>query len=227
MMATGGKNLLIGLVMILAFWVSYALKPKPYAVDPNSKVVLESMIPKEFLGWKVDEAIVPVQVDPQRLELQNKIYNQTLSRTYFNEHGDRVMLSIAYGGDMSDSMQVHRPEVCYAAQGFSVDDVEAIIINTGFGNISSRKLIAKMGNRNEPIIYWITIGDTASLSRLEWKIQTIKYALTGKVAGGILFRVSSIGEKNYAYQLEQNFVIDLMKSISPENRKRLIGSKTI
>ena len=226
-MSTNGRNMLIGIAMILAFWGTYVFKPIPYAVNPNSKVDLESMIPKEFLGWKVDKTIVPVQVDPQRLELLNEIYNQTLSRTYFNENGDRVMLSIAYGGDMSDSMQVHRPEVCYSAQGFHVDNVEAANINTGFGKISSRKLIAKMGSRNEPIIYWITIGDTASLTRLDWKIQTIKYALTGKVADGILFRISTIGEKDYAYQIEQKFVVDLMKSVSPENRKLLIGNKTI
>lgn len=37
-------------------------------------------------------------VNPQQTELLNKLYNQTLSRTYINRRtGDYVMLSIAYG----------------------------------------------------------------------------------------------------------------------------------
>ena len=48
----------------------------------------------------------------------NKIYNQTLTRTYINPRGDRIMLSIAYGRDQSDALQMHKPELCYPAQGF-------------------------------------------------------------------------------------------------------------
>ena len=227
MTVTSSKNLVIGLALIAGFWGSFALKPTKHVTAQGPKVNLESMIPKEFADWKIDESIIPLQVDPERLALLSKIYNQTLSRTYVNNNGERVMLSIAYGGDMSESMQVHRPEVCYTAQGFRIQDTETVSIDTGFGFISGKRIIAKMGNRSEPITYWITVGNTVSLSSLKWKLEKLKFALTGKIADGLLFRVSSLGEKDSAYLLQQEFVKILLKSISAEERKRLIGSTTL
>lgn len=32
-----------------------------------------------------------------------------------------------------------------------------------------------------PVIYWITVGDTAAVNGLEWKLAQLKYGLTGKV----------------------------------------------
>jgi EpsI family protein len=185
------------------------------------------MIPVQFAGWKVDETVIPVQPDPERLALINKIYNQTLSRTYINNNGDRVMLSIAYGGDQSDSMQVHRPEVCYTGNGFQMKDIEIVDLDTGYGIIPVKRIFALMGERREPITYWITIGDTVEVNTLKWKLQQLKYGLTGRVPDGMLFRVSSFGEKVTAYPLQKEFIKDLLKSISSESRQRLIGSTTL
>ena len=161
------------------------------------------------------------------MELLNKLYNQTLSRTYKNENGEIVMLSIAYGGDQSDAMQVHKPEVCYVAQGFQIESVEINNLDTGYGLIPVKRLFAKMGQRHEPITYWITIGDTVAVNSLKWKLQQLKYGLTGNVPDGLLFRISSIGQKENAYSLQNNFTQLLMKSVTPEDRKRLIGNTTL
>jgi hypothetical protein len=43
----------------------------------------------------------------------------------------------------------------------------------------------------------------------------------------MLFRVSSIDrDQARAYALQQTFVIDLLKSVSPQTRKRLSGLQT-
>ncbi len=227
MKATIIKNLLIGLALILATWAGFALRPTKHVADQGPKINLESMIPKQFADWKIDDTVIPLQADPERLALLNKIYNQTLSRTYVNHNGERIMLSIAYGGDQSDSMQVHRPEVCYTGQGFQMLEVEIGTLNTGHGIIPVKKVVAKMGSRLEPIIYWITIGGTVAVNSLKWKLVQLKYGLTGKVPDGMLFRVSSLGEKASAYPLQEDFIKALMKSITPENRKHLIGNTTL
>jgi EpsI family protein len=227
MITTDSKNLLIGLALIVAFWGGFALKPTKKIIDQKPKINLVSMIPEQFAGWKIDENIIPIQPDPERLALINKIYNQTLSRTYINNNGDRVMLSIAYGGDQSDSMQVHRPEVCYTGNGFQMTDIEIVDFDTGYGIIPVKRIFALMGERREPITYWITIGDTVEVNTLKWKLQQLKYGLTGKVPDGMLFRVSSFGEKVTAYPLQKVFIKDLLKSISSESRQRLIGRTTL
>lgn len=221
------KYLLIGLALIVAAAGGVALKPTRHVADQGPKIDLETMIPKQFGEWKIDETIAPLQVDPQRLEVLNRIYNQTLSRTYINLKGERIMLSIAYGGDQSDSMQVHKPEVCYPAQGFQVLKLATGMFDTGFGNIPVKRLLAAQGARVEPIIYWLTVGDTVAVGGLKWKLAQLKYGLTGKVPDGLLFRVSSLGDEATAYPVQEDFTRVLLKALSPENRKRLIGSTTL
>ena len=227
MKSVNNRNLLIGIVMILAFWAGFALKPTKHAADYAPKFDLETEIPKNFSGWQVDETIVPIQADPERLALISKIYNQTLSRTYVNAKGDRIMLSIAYGGDQSDAMQVHRPEVCYTGNGFTMTDLTTINFDTGYGVIPVKRVLATMSSRVEPITYWITIGDSVEKNPALRKLQLLKFGLTGTIPDGLLFRVSSIGTQNSQYPVQQDFVATLLKSVTPEFRKRLIGSPAL
>src|SRR5450759_1332037 len=223
MNALNFKCLLIGLTLFVAAVGGVALKPTKHIADQGPKIDLETMIPPQFADWKVDKNVVPLQVEPQMLEYLNHIYNQTLTRTYINQKGERIMLSIAYGGDQSDSMQVHKPEVCYPAQGFQVLKLVTGIFDTGFGHIPVKRLLATQGSRVEPIIYWITIGDTVAVNSLKWKLAQMKYGLTGKVPDGMIFRVSSLGDEVTAYPVQEDFIRVLLKTLSPENRKRLIG----
>jgi len=227
MKSTSGRNLLIGLAMTFAFWGGFALKPTMRVADLSSKFNLETDIPKAFADWKIDETIVPVQPDPEKLALINKIYNQTLSRTYVNQKGERVMLSIAYGGDQSDAMQVHRPEVCYTGNGFTMHDLTTVNFDTGYGVIPVKRVLATMDNRVEPITYWITIGNSVEKNPSLRKLQLLKFGLTGKIPDGLLFRVSSLGEQESQYPIQQDFIQTLLKLITPEFRKRLIGNPTL
>lgn len=227
MNALNFKYLLIGLALFIAAAGGLALKPTQYIADQYPKFDLKTMIPKQFADWKVDESIVPLLVDPKQEALLNKIYNQTLSRTYVNAQGEHIMLSIAYGSDQSKSMQVHKPEVCYPAQGFEILKLVTGMFDTGFGNIPVKRLLAVQGNRVEPIIYWITVGDTVAVNSLKWKLAQLKYGLTGEVADGLIFRVSSLGNEVTAYPIQEDFIRILLKALSPENRKHLIGSTTL
>jgi EpsI family protein len=227
MQAINKTNLLIGLAMLLAALGGVMLKPTNLIADQKPKINLETMIPKQFSEWKIDESIIPLQADPERKALLNKLYNQTLSRTYINQRGDRVMLTIAYGGDQSDAMQVHKPEVCYKAQGFEIQALELDSINTNYGNIPVKKLVAQMGARVEPITYWIKIGDKVAVNTAKWKLEQLKYGLTGKVPDGMLFRVSSIGDKANGYLLQTSFINDLLSSMTADDRIRITGNAEI
>lgn len=153
-----------------------------------------------------------------------KIYNQTLSRTYVNSQGGRIMLSIAYGGDQSDSMAVHKPEVCYPAQGFQILKNKAGIFSTGEGDIPVKRLVAKQGPRIEPITYWTTVGDTVAVSGIKWKLQQMKYGLTGSIPDGLLFRISSIpADESAAYRNQDDFTRALIGAMTPEGKQRIIG----
>lgn len=219
------KPALLGALMGAAAVLAIAATPREFVADSRPKVQLETMIPEEFAGWRIDRSVVPLLADPAATAVLNKIYNQTLARTYVNDAGARVMLSIAYGGDQSDSMQVHKPEVCYPAQGFQVIKQAFDTLGSPFGPIPVKRLVATQGRRVEPITYWITIGDSVALGGLSWKLRQLRYGLTGKVPDGLLFRVSTISANDVeAYRLQDDFVKGLLQAVPDDSRLRLIGN---
>ncbi len=218
------KALSLLFAMLFAAALSAVATPRTRIADQGPKVDLEVIVPREFAGWHVDTQIKPVIASPDAQAILNKIYNQTLSRTYVNPNGDRVMLSMAYGGDQSDAMQVHKPEVCYPAQGFSVLKILKAQLTTPFGALPVTRLVAQQGPRNEPITYWITVGDHVALSGLDRKLQVMKYGLTGRVPDGMLVRVSSIDrDEANAYRIQEEFLNAMLASLDPGGRVRVAG----
>lgn len=217
-------SLVVGALMLSSAALTKVATPTAKMADFHSRFELAEIIPKQFGEWQVDTAIVPLQIDPDTQARLNKIYNQTLSRTYVNRDGERIMLSIAYGGDQSDSMSVHRPEVCYTAQGFQISRQVDTRMSTDFGPLPIRQLYAISGGRHEPITYWITVGDKATESGAKAKLAQLRYGLSGTVPDGMLVRVSNIGtDTAAAYTLQKRFVSELLHSLTPDSRKRLIG----
>lgn len=221
------KHLVIGLCMFAAAGMALALKPTVKVADSGPKIDLETLIPKAFGDWKIDTTIAPLIADPELEARLGKIYNQTLTRTYVNARNERVMLSIAYGGDQSDNMAVHKPEVCYPAQGFQILKSPRIgAFSTGEGDIPVKRLVAGQGPRVEPITYWTTVGGVVEVHGLKWKLQQLKFGLTGRIPDGLLFRVSSIQEdESRAYQIQDDFTRAMIKVMKPEERERIIGKR--
>ncbi len=220
------KHLIVGLLMFAAAGMALALRPTERMADVDRTVDLETMIPKQFGDWRMENTIAPIILNPVQKAVIEKIYNQTLSRTYVNSRNERIMLSIAYGGDQSDSMAVHKPEVCYPAQGFEILKKKDGRFSTGFGEIPVRRLVAAQGRRVEPITYWTTVGNTVAIKEgLQWKLSQIKYGLTGKIPDGLLFRISSIqADEGAAYGAQDDFSRALLGALTPEGKQRIIGA---
>ena len=220
------KHLLIGLSMFTAIGLSFALTPKVKIADQRPKINLETMIPQQFGDWKLDATVVPLQVNPELQAALDKVYNQTLTRTYVNANGERVMLSIAYGADQDDNLQIHLPEGCYKGQGFAVGEKTKGVMQTLFGQVPVSKLVATMGQRNEPITYWVVVGGEVARDSWEMKKAKLKHALKGEIADGILIRVSSITpDMDRGYELQREFSEAMLKAMTPGQRARLIGGQ--
>lgn len=215
----------MALLMVSSAALAVALKPSQRLVEELPPLSLEEAIPKSFGDWRIDDSIVPIDPSPDVQASLDAIYSQLLARTYVNSSGERVMLSIAYGSDQSgDGSQVHRPEFCYTAQGFQVMANNVGSLLTQYGTLPVRRLLAVQGRRNEPITYWVTVGDKATLPGIDRKLSQLAYGLTGKIPDGMLVRVSSISGKNdAAYQLQEKFIRDMLLSMDPKDRLRVAG----
>ena len=222
------RKLIIGVAMMACAGFAILLAPREQIAKQGVPINLESMIPMQFSQWRSDQtAVGPTRITAAQEATLKEIYSQTLSRTYENSNGERVMLSIAYGGNQSDEMQVHKPEICYPAQGFQLlKGVRKGTMKTRFGDIPVKRMVAVQGNRIEPVTYWITIGDQVVINSFKWKLTQLRYGLTGKVPDGLLFRVSSLGmDEAAAYSIQEAFVNSLLESIDKKSQGRLIGAQ--
>jgi EpsI family protein len=214
------------LVMLAAAAAAHILTPHTKLAQQDGGLSLTSAIPDAFGPWKLDKRTYASVINPQAEQLVKATYNQTLSRVYLDDNGHRVMMSIAYGENQTDSgNEIHHPEVCYPAQGFSISQQSLGEIKTSIGNIRTRRLITNLGKtRIEPVTYWIMIGTKVALTGLEKKIAELRHGLRGEIVDGLLFRISTIdADSERAFQIQDQFVRDLIPALSPLNRARLAG----
>lgn len=219
------KRAIVMFALVLAAALAgYVWKPTQHLSDMRSRTNLEQMFPKSFGEWVVDERM-PVQlVSPDQQALLNKIYNQTLSRTYTNAAGERIMLSVAYGGDQSDGTRAHRPEVCYPAQGFQIQTDSSDKLMIDGQRVPARLLVARQGARIEPITYWVVVGERVALSGPEQKFAQLAYSVRGIVPDGMLVRVSTIdADSKRAYALQHRFLSSLAAAIDTSVKARVFG----
>jgi EpsI family protein len=218
-------NLLIGIVLLAAASLALALTPQAKQhVEQGPVLNLEEVFPEQIGEWKIDTSL-PIVLPPQDVqESLQKIYSQTLSRTYINSSGERVMLSIAYGNGLDKQLDVHRPEYCYRAQGFDVEGYRDQVIKSAYGDIPVRRLVATQGSRIEPISYWITIGGKSVSSTFERKLLKLRRVLTDQVDSGLLIRVSTIEpDLNAAYATQEGFINALVGSIQPQYKQFILN----
>ena len=217
------RNILIALLLIVGMVLAVLLRPTYRMANHGPAISLEKMIPSKFGEWKLEPEQNTQIVNPQIKATLDRIYTQTVSRTYLNNRNQRVMLSVAYGPDQGDAKALHYPEVCYPAQGFKVTSMGQTQLHTDFGNIKVKKLIAQNSGRTEPITYWTTVGDKVVRGAREAKLTQLEYGFKGVVPDGLIFRVSSISDSEEDFLLHQSFVAEVVKAMSAENRAKIAG----
>ena len=199
-------------------------RPTKHLADQLGMPNLEAMFPTQFGEWRIDSSMPVILPAPNVQAMLDKIYNQTLARTYVNPRGQRVMLSVAYGGDQSDGTSAHRPEACYPAQGFAITANRAVVLSMPGRTLSARTLMANMGARYEPITYWVVVGDKVVTTGIGQKLAQMRYGVRGIIADGMLVRVSNI-DANMAQgaALNERFIVELATSLDAKSVPRVFG----
>ncbi len=203
-----------------------AMVPRKALIDGAPAIDLQAMVPEQFGTWRIDPRVIPVQPGADLQKVIEESYDQTLARTYVNDHGYQIMLSIAYGGKRNQGMDIHRPEICYPSQGLALrrDTVDAQLLLDS-RTLPVKRLVAGNGNRNEPISYWLVIGRSVASFGYGHRIALLKYGLTGRVPDGMLVRVSSVdNDEPRSFAMQDIFVRDLLSAVRPDDRERLLGA---
>lgn len=212
-----GRSLAVSIVLLGAAACATMLTPTRSLAERRPVPDLESQIPASFGDWIRDNQADILLVAPDLQASVKRLYSQTISRTYVNRQGLRVMLSIAYGGNqLGNELQAHRPEYCYKAQGFTLLDSNDARIKLLSGDLPVRRLVARQHNRIEPITYWMVVGETPALPGIQRKLAQLSYGLRGEIPDGMLIRVSSLdGDLGRAFSLQESFISGLQNALPP------------
>ncbi len=227
MMAARRRALAVLAASAAASAAAVAMVPRRSAAElalPDMK--LDAMFPLRFGAWQLDPTVVPLMPSAEMQKVVAEAYDQTLARTYINPQGYRVMLSVAYGGRRNQGMDIHRPEICYPAQGLEVRrETRPASFDAGGDALPLKRLVAGHGSRNEPITYWLVIGRSVASFGYGHRLALLKYGLTGRVPDGMLVRISSIDDDEaQSFRMQDVFLRDMLAAVTPQFRNRLIGA---
>lgn len=221
------REMLIGLLGAGAFGTAEFLRPRRRVrLFPNGK--LEDIVPRRFDGWtEMPGGNIIAPTTPN--SLADRLYSATITRIYVPARDDvpPVMLLIAYGGEQSDMLQLHRPEVCYPAVGLDIADRRLTDIPMpGGSRLPATMLTAATAGRVENIVYWTRLGEEFPRSGREQRSDRLKTAMRGVIGDGILVRASTVqtttAEADFAYL--STFLYDLVQNLPPAARKGFIGT---
>lgn len=184
---------------------------------------LPKLFPETLGPWR--SVPLPARpISPDTDALLNKLYSELLERVYVNAKGEQIMLAVAYGADQRGGLEAHKPEVCYPAQGFKIQEDRSETLNTSHGDLAVRRLFATMEQRPEPITYWFTMSEHQVQSTWQKRWVQIRSMMTGRIPDGLLVRVSSIqASPQDGWNLHDRFITDLLNALDEAGRAQVAG----
>lgn len=219
------RTSMLGVLMVLSGLLPFLLVPTKKLSQQIEPIDLEQAVPKSFGEWKIDPNVAPLIPSAETEENLRRTYDQILGRTYVNASGQRMMLSVGYGGTQNRELRAHRQEVCYAAQGFAISKLQKVDLSMNGVTVQSTRMVAQQGARTEPVTYWFTMGDTVVRSFLDRQLVDLKYTLSGYIPDGYLFRVSSLStDVEAAFDNQRLFAAELLAHVDKRLVTRLLGS---
>jgi EpsI family protein len=218
------RDLLLGAACLAGAAGGAALKPRREVKLLQSGKIAD-LAPPSFGGWLSEDVGDPYAVNGKGT-LSAKLYNELVVRQYTNQAAQAaVLMLLAYGGKQSDELQLHRPEVCYPAFGYTLVRNEPLSLPVGPRvTVPARRLAAEQDDRRESIIYWSRMGELIPQDAGQQRAARLQIGMRGIVPDGLLCRFSMTGEN-----VEQNwmtidaFVTELLSAIAPGKRNVLIG----
>jgi len=231
-MSLQARSYLILAILSLTYGAAWSITPKSQLAGAG--VELARRMPERFGGW-IEEPDALAQVDPSlsgaggRDQAQRATYDEVLMRTYQRRDGKRVMVALAYGREQTQELKIHRPELCYRAQGFEVRSLGARVLRLSpNAPVISTALVARNRNRVEIVSYWIRIGDRITRSAWETRWTLLREGLAGRVPDGLLVRTSSLTQSETdageALAVQRDFLVELYRALTPQGRQWLTGA---
>jgi EpsI family protein len=221
------KGLLIGLTLLVAAAGARMLTPTLHGM--GNVPLLEDTLPKAIGEWKLIETAT-MQVGLSTDTSMSQPYNQSVMRSYTDNQGHVISLAVAWGEKQRQEIKIHRPELCYPAQGLQVvelTDITFPIVSANGSSVIGKRLLTRDHNGQYEIVsYWIRIGSVYSDSAWQTRKHIFTEGLAGRIPDGVLVRVSQRAadpsQVNAVYQRQEAFAQQLVAHTEPHSRDLLV-----
>jgi EpsI family protein len=231
-MSPRARGTILTAVLIGASCAAAALTPR---AEVANTLPLAERIPARFGDWTAEpQSVDPVVLVPnaalEPAAAETSSYDDVLMRTYRRGDGARVMAAFAYGRRQTQELKIHRPELCYHAQGFDVSllGVRAVRLDRDL-SVDSLALLTRNRSRIEVVTYWIRVGQR--IARGPWDIRWTIFdaGVHGHVPDGLLVRASSLAgstqDAEHELALQHEFLADLYRDTPDATRAFLTGTR--
>lgn len=224
------RGWMLALAMVVTALGGELLQPRAMDAAEAPTLELATLVPEQFEQWRIDQLAMMVRPDPEVAKQLGELYAATLERTYVDNNGYRIMLSIAYGTRQTDNLRAHLPELCYGAQGFQVEGLiqERVYLGAGYGAMPVTRMMARNALRVEPVTYWLNLSGRVVNNQMQRKLASLAFGIRGAVPDGMLVRVSSVdADMARAYQQQDRFLRQLMDGMNADQRLRVFGHNSL
>lgn len=220
------------LSLALASAAATAVIATPTLHEITDAPSLEQVLPSEFGGWKtLPNPTLQVGLTTGGETSTDQPYDQSVMRSYVDGRGHLIQVAVAWGKKQRQEIKIHRPELCYPAQGLPVKDLKTVtlpVVSPASGEqvVGKRMLAEHRSGQMEAVSYLIRIGSIYSEGAVDTRMHIFKEGLAGRLPDGVLLRVSQVVADKAAlddtYERQEKFMAELVAATPEQARSLLI-----
>lgn len=217
------RKVLAGIGLLGVAGVVQARQPVPNR-GPIPQKTFEGMIPDRVGSFAFETSSGLVLPPPDTLS--NRLYDNLVTRVYASPEGEGMMCLLAYNNRQDGVLQIHRPEICYPAGGYTLSPIENVAIALpGAAPLPAQLFTATGDERNEVVMYWTRIGDSFPRKWAEQRLAVARENLRGIIPDGVMVRISVVGNDAEAARPKMEaFIGDFFRAASPRLRNLLFDT---
>lgn len=188
----------------------------------DSTVDLDAILARPLAGWRSQKpsSVITGAAD----ELGVTSYSQLAVRAFAGSNGSIITVLLAYGLAQNYATQLHRPELCYPASGFTLLAEKSVNLTLDGRVIPSSILVAQRGERRDSVLYWTRVGAMFPTGLWEQRFQIARGAITGGRSDELLARLSITGPPGPASeQILIDFSALLIAAQTQDGRELLLA----
>ena len=134
------------------------------------------------------------------------------------------MFLVAQSSSQTGILQIHRPEICYTAGGYTLSEIEPHVVGLPWGGLPTLSMSATSDMRTEQLIYWTRVGEHLPSNWREQRMVVAMDNLRRVIPDAIMVRVSTYGsDKANALKSIDEFTAAMLNSVTPAIRRVLIA----